>query len=201
MIGSSELHRVTTDPTAGHSCTTPSWVPACSTCGVSTPRDPPPERLEVAGVGARLPAISGKRLAFGRWLWDQDIARLAPGRPREVFLASSFWEGSSQCSPDGRRIAFDSQGEDGRWDIWTIDAEGGVPHRLTLHPGDENIPSWSRDGRCVYFNAGGCEAITSSHAGGPARAGRPPEMRGPARPAGGACPWSGSASPGSPPRS
>ena len=30
-------------------------------------------------------------------------------------------------SPDGRWIAFDSQGEDGRWDIYVIDAAGGQP--------------------------------------------------------------------------
>jgi dipeptidyl aminopeptidase/acylaminoacyl peptidase len=50
---------------------------------------------------------------------------------------------------DGRRVAFDSQAENGRWDLWTIDADGGVPQRLTRDPADENVPRWSRDGRWI----------------------------------------------------
>jgi Tol biopolymer transport system component len=159
----------------------------------------PPERVDIAGVGARMPSISGTRLAFTRWIHDPDIVRFAPGRPREVFAASTYWEGSSQFSPDGRRvafesmrsgesqeiwlasaagedprqltsgpghmqgspawspdgrrIAFDSQGEDGHWDIWTIDPDGAAPVRLTRHAESENVPSWSRDGRWVYYHA------------------------------------------------
>jgi serine/threonine protein kinase/Tol biopolymer transport system component len=54
-------------------------------------------------------------------------------------------------SPDGRRIAFESLGTDGQWDIWTVDAEGGAPARLTK--GSGTAPSWSRDGRFVYFHS------------------------------------------------
>jgi Tol biopolymer transport system component/tRNA A-37 threonylcarbamoyl transferase component Bud32 len=159
----------------------------------------PPERLEVAGLGAVYPAISGSRLAFTRDVYDTDILRFVPGRPPEAFQASSFWDGHScfspdgqrvafesmrsgermeiwlsgadgsdpvqltrgpgrwqgspAWSPDGQRIAFDSQGEDGRWDIWTIDVAGGAARRLTQDQGNENVPSWSRDGRWVYFGA------------------------------------------------
>jgi Tol biopolymer transport system component len=60
-------------------------------------------------------------------------------------------QGSPRWSPDGQRIAFASQAEEGKSDIWTIDADGGSPRRLTLDPGNENTPSWSRDGRWIYF--------------------------------------------------
>jgi Tol biopolymer transport system component len=61
-------------------------------------------------------------------------------------------QGSPRFSPDGRQIAFDSQGE-GHWDIYLMDPDGGSLRRLTQDPGDENQPTWSRDGRFVYFNS------------------------------------------------
>ena len=55
----------------------------------------------------------------------------------------------------GRRMASGSpstpMGEDGHTDIWVIDADGGPAGRLTHRAGDQFLPSWSRDGRFVYF--------------------------------------------------
>jgi dipeptidyl aminopeptidase/acylaminoacyl peptidase len=36
-------------------------------------------------------------------------------------------------------------------DLWTVDAEGGLPQQRTSGPGDCLAPSWSRDGRSIYF--------------------------------------------------
>jgi Tol biopolymer transport system component len=55
-------------------------------------------------------------------------------------------------SPDGRRIAFDSNVE-GEYDIWVIGANGGKPQRMTTDPSNEGNPSWSRDGRWIYFDS------------------------------------------------
>jgi dipeptidyl aminopeptidase/acylaminoacyl peptidase len=63
-------------------------------------------------------------------------------------------------SPDGRRIAFDSQGEDGRWGIWTIDVDGGSLRRFTEGVVDAFVPSWSRDGRFIYFQSDRASAST-----------------------------------------
>ncbi|MCE5309744.1 MAG: serine/threonine-protein kinase [Acidobacteriales bacterium] len=63
-------------------------------------------------------------------------------------------QGSPRWSPDSRWIAFDSQGEDGRWRIYVIDAAGGQARLLTTQPFNENIPSWSRDGKWIYFRSG-----------------------------------------------
>jgi len=55
-------------------------------------------------------------------------------------------------SPDGGRIAFDSDAERG-WDVWMIGANGGKPVRMTTHPLNDGNPSWSRDGRWIYFDS------------------------------------------------
>jgi eukaryotic-like serine/threonine-protein kinase len=73
--------------------------------------------------------------------------------PQQLTHGIGVWLGSPRWSPDGRRIAFDVQGEDGHYSIWAIDADGASPRRLTRGPGDQNQPSWSRDGRLVYFAA------------------------------------------------
>src|SRR4030095_9583182 len=55
--------------------------------------------------------------------------------------------------PDGRRIAFDSRDEDDYYQIWTIDAGGGPPLQITQGHGHRNMPTWSREGRTIYFSA------------------------------------------------
>jgi Tol biopolymer transport system component len=113
------------------------------------------------------PALSpdGRRVAFqsGRGGESEEIwlAAADGGNPTQLTRGPGLWQGSPRWSPDGRRIAFDSLDEDGQWDVWTIDADGGPPRRLTSNPADDGVPSWSRDGRFVYFssNRTGADAI------------------------------------------
>ena len=62
--------------------------------------------------------------------------------------------GRPDWSPDGRRIAFASLKE-GNADIYVVDVEGGEPQRLTTNPAVDTSPSWSHDGRWIYFNSRG----------------------------------------------
>jgi Tol biopolymer transport system component/DNA-binding winged helix-turn-helix (wHTH) protein len=62
------------------------------------------------------------------------------------------WQGSPDWSPDDRQIAFDAMAPDGRWHIWTIDADGASPRQITTEPGEQNVPTWSNDGRWIYFS-------------------------------------------------
>jgi serine/threonine protein kinase len=107
----------------------------------------------------------GRRITFqserggeGNEIW---LAASDGSNPIQLTHGPGIWQGTPRWSPDGQRIAFDSQAEDGKWDIWTIEADSGSPRRLTLDPGNRNTPSWSRDGRWIYFrsNQAGAEEI------------------------------------------
>jgi serine/threonine protein kinase len=125
-------------------------------------------RLEVGGTATpliesnfsdRIPQYSGdgRRIAFESdradersevWLADADgtnVARLTRGPGRD--------QGSPRWSPDGRTIAFDSRGEDGHYDVWTTRVDGSGLQRVTFDPADENTPSFSRDGRFLYYGS------------------------------------------------
>jgi Tol biopolymer transport system component len=59
-----------------------------------------------------------------------------------------------QCSPDGRRIAFESDREGAASAVWLADADGSNPTRLTRGPGRaQGSARWSPDGRTLAFDA------------------------------------------------
>jgi Tol biopolymer transport system component len=79
------------------------------------------------------------------WICDRDGSN--------PFSLTSFPAPGAQLSawsPDGRYIAFNSAVA-GHWDIYVSPIEGGAPLRLTTESSDDSGPSWSRDGRWVYF--------------------------------------------------
>lgn len=130
-------------------------------------------RIDAASAGA---AASPPLAAIASTRGDQ-LAQLSPDGRRVVFLSdrsgtTEFWvanrDGSSasqltsmeilpgypRWSPDGRLIAFHGDPQD-RPDILTVPASGGTPTILTKGlPEGGGYPSFSRDGRWVYFSAG-----------------------------------------------
>lgn len=55
-------------------------------------------------------------------------------------------------SPDENTIAFVGNYEGDR-DIYTVDAEGGIPYRVTHHPANERLLDWNADGSLLFsFN-------------------------------------------------
>ena len=55
-------------------------------------------------------------------------------------------------SPDKTRLAY-SVPIAGQRDIWLIDADGSHSLRLSYEPSIEDNPSWSSDGRFIYFRS------------------------------------------------
>jgi Tol biopolymer transport system component len=56
-------------------------------------------------------------------------------------------------SPDGNRIAFDSRVSDSEGDIYVVGAHGASLRRVTSEPSDDVRPSWSADGKWIYFRS------------------------------------------------
>jgi Tol biopolymer transport system component len=101
----------------------------------------------------------GRRVAFvttragqGYELWTVNADGTSPARLTEG-EGSGRTTGGPRWSPDGRQLAFDRQQPDGRWDVFVIDAAGGRARRVTPDDSDENLPSWSNDGRFIYFGS------------------------------------------------
>lgn len=61
--------------------------------------------------------------------------------------------GSPRWSPDGKTVIFDAQMENRRMRLFTVDASGGPPRQITEANHDESGPSYSRDGKWIYFRA------------------------------------------------
>ena len=61
--------------------------------------------------------------------------------------------GTPRWSPDGGLIAFDSR-FGGESNLYTVDPAGGVPAKLNIDVSDNSMPSWSPDGKWIYFMQG-----------------------------------------------
>lgn len=118
----------------------------------------------------RTPDVSADWVVFSYandlWLWPRDGGMAIP-------LASPAGEETTpRFSPDGKRIAFVGNYQGDR-DIYVMDVPGGVPQRVTHHPGAESLCGWTPDGRLLFSMRGMAEMpktealYTIDPAGGP----------------------------------
>jgi dipeptidyl aminopeptidase/acylaminoacyl peptidase len=75
-------------------------------------------------------------------------------------------------SPDGKRIAFYTNRDEGRYEIWAINPDGSGLTQLTRTAGRGWFPSWSPDGKRIAYPTG-TETVVFDVAAGPARAPEP----------------------------
>jgi Tol biopolymer transport system component len=94
---------------------------------------------------------SGRSGAYEIWVSNHEGANLL----RLTSLGGSGGCGSPRWSPDGESIAFDfwtrGDAEGVGLDIYVVSASGGPPRRITADPPNDAAPSWSKDGRWIYF--------------------------------------------------
>ena len=81
------------------------------------------------------------------WVLDLDT------HERRPIVRTLFDEASARFSPDGRWMAYMST-ETGRWEVYVRDITGRDP-RVQVSTGGGRWPSWSVDGRTLYFDASG----------------------------------------------
>jgi len=115
----------------------------------------PAQKLVASSRGQTAPNYSpdGTKIAFmssrsGNWeIWVSD------SDGSNALQLSSFGirsTGTPRWSPDGKLIAFDSR-IGGEANIYLVDPRGGVPHKLDIDVHGNNAPSWSHDGKWIYF--------------------------------------------------
>lgn len=121
----------------------------------------PPTRVDLAGRGADLPftVTSSDRLGFRRDIVERDIYRFeVASATMAPLIASTGSDAQPQYSPDGKRIAFESDRDGDATAIWLANADGSSQERLTHGPGRfQAAPRWSPDGRTLVFEAQGEE--------------------------------------------
>jgi Tol biopolymer transport system component len=138
------------------------------------------QRLAGVGEDGSEAAIShrAQRLVYTRDLVDMNIWRLEVpgphgkiGSPMKV-IASTRVDGDAQFSPNGKKIAFNSN-QRGSFEIWTCDNDGSNAQQLTELGGYCGTPRWSPDGGRITFDSnleGQWEIyVTSAHGGRPKR--------------------------------
>jgi Tol biopolymer transport system component/DNA-binding winged helix-turn-helix (wHTH) protein len=80
------------------------------------------------------------------WTCNKDGSELT----QLTHFGGAQFPGPPRWSPDGRRIAFDSAfGEHNA--VFVMNVDDGLPRPLTHEASDSLNPSWSRDGKWIYF--------------------------------------------------
>ncbi|MGH2944202.1 MAG: TolB family protein, partial [Solirubrobacteraceae bacterium] len=82
------------------------------------------------------------------------------GGLRMLFDVAGAYDSAPAWSPDGARIAFESNADVGGanperdMEVWVMDADGANPTQLTRNTAHDEGPAWSPDGRLLAYTSG-----------------------------------------------
>jgi len=98
------------------------------------------------------------------------VLRLEEEPRTEPFIRGSSYAGAPRLSPDGRSVVYEADGE-----IFVHPFPGtGGPRQITTEGGV--APTWSRDGREIFFSSGGAMVAVSIETSPTVRTGRPRKL-------------------------
>jgi Tol biopolymer transport system component/DNA-binding winged helix-turn-helix (wHTH) protein len=102
-------------------------------------------RPELSPDGKKV-AFESNRLGF----WDLWTCEIEKGDCNQITSLHGT-AGRARWSPNGRYIAFEFHPNE-HSEVYIVEVPGGVPHLVPTIPGADNLsPSWSRDGKWLYF--------------------------------------------------
>lgn len=115
--------------------------------GTATAANAPAAPTAQTGSLFRYPDISKDSVVFvyANDLW---IAPKQGGSARPL-ASPPGGESMPRFSPDGGTVAFIGNYGGGR-DLYTIGTDGGIPVRVTFHPGGEVLNDWTADGKLIF---------------------------------------------------
>ena len=103
------------------------------------------EEPRISPDGRRIAFYSGRSGSSEIWVAGIDGSNLI-----QLTSFGGPLTGTPRWSPDSRHIVFDSRAS-GHVEIYMVDADGGPARRLPTGTPDASQPSWSHDGRWIYF--------------------------------------------------
>jgi hypothetical protein len=96
----------------------------------------------------------GERIVFvsdrggrGGEIW---VAKPDGSGSTRIVQASGRLIGGPRWSPDGKFIAYDARKQDGTIAVYVVDSAGGLSREVA---NQANVPTWSRDGKWLYFGS------------------------------------------------